>query len=266
MNQAKIQVAAMSLIWNNPKGEDFLPWLAEVKELGYDGITGFADWGWEQYVTRPDEFARMVADHGLQVASVDAFIGAEPERYHQICRFMEAQQSENMVLVGDSAEDWGGDYDAFADALNQIGGIAREHGITAYYHHHTGAVGETFAQTREVLARIDPDKVGIMAETGHATKDFSDLPLEERAPRFFREYGERISFIEFKDWHPDTGLDTPLGEGLCNFDKVVDLIGQIGYEGWILVEQNGCDGTHRHSSFTECARISREFIRQKLGV
>lgn len=42
-----IKLAAMSLGWGNPSGDDLIPFLKEVKAAGYDGVAGFADTSWE---------------------------------------------------------------------------------------------------------------------------------------------------------------------------------------------------------------------------
>jgi sugar phosphate isomerase/epimerase len=49
-----------------------------VKEAGYDGVAGFAEWGWQEYIGRPNDFRRMLDDEGVGVASVDVGIR---ERY-----------------------------------------------------------------------------------------------------------------------------------------------------------------------------------------
>jgi hypothetical protein len=41
------------------------------------------------------------------------------------------------------------------------------------------------------------------------------------------------------------------------------MIRNRGYQGWITVEQNGPQSGRTHE---QCAEISREFIRQGLGV
>ena len=72
--------------------------------------------------------------------------------------------------------------------------------------------------------------------------------------------------MEFKDWSERTDLNTPLGEGHTDFDSVFGLMRERGYSGWITVEQNGNDGSSLGRTPSECARISREFLRSRLGV
>ena len=45
-----IRLAAMSLNWGMPKDDKFISWLAEVREAGFDGITGFAHYDLKPFI------------------------------------------------------------------------------------------------------------------------------------------------------------------------------------------------------------------------
>ena len=264
-NRAKpdIHFAAMSLGWGNPAGDDLPGFLREVKSAGYEGVAGFADVSWEIYIDRPDTFAGLLADHGLALASLDVKVHRDLDTYRKTCAFMARLNCRHLVCLGGvgTVVD---DYIALADVLNPIGEIAREHGVRAVYHN--GRTRETFADMDTVLTHTDPEKIFAMCDTGHATRDFIELPVPERAVRFLEKQWDRIDFIEFKDWHPETELNTPVGEGLCDWDAVFALLRARNYTGWITVEQNGQEGPRGGRTPFECARISRDFIRNGLGV
>lgn len=257
-----INVAACSLLWGNPGGERFIPWLRSVKESGYDGIAGFAHWGWQDYIGDPELFGAVVAAEGLSVASVITDIHADFDQYRRVCDFMAVLGCHHLVCLGGKGRE-AGDFTALANLLNHIGEIAAPRGIRAVYHNHTATTGETFEDMDRLLAHTDPQKLSVMCDVGHATKDFVNQPVRDRAALFLDKYWDRLDFIELKDWHPDTNLDTPLGEGLCDYGAVFSLLKDRGYSGWLTVEQNGA---RRGRQPDECARISREFIREGLGV
>lgn len=259
-----IQVAAMSLIWNNPGEEQFEAWLAEVKEAGYDGITGFASSSLAPFVGRPKELRRMLAAHGLKLASVDAHYAPELDDYRRLCEFMAENGCGNLVYIDPKGQPKR--YRELAEWMNRIGEISLTYGIRTLYHNHTRGIGETAADLERLHAEVDPDKVYMMLDLGHATKDFTEQPPEVRAIRFLQKYWEQIRFMEFKDWNGRTDLNTPLGEGHCDYEAVFALIRERGYEGWVTVEQNGNEGLSLGRSPLECARLSREFLRQGLGI
>ena len=258
-----IQFAAMSLGWGNPAGEDLSTFFAEVKTAGYDGVAGFADGTWEMYLDHPDDFARQLNDHGLSLASLDVKVHRDFDTYRKTCAFMAQFNCKHLVCLGglDTVVDT---YIELADVLNPIGEIALEYGIRAVYHN--GRTRETFEDMTTVLKHVDPAKIFAMCDLGHATRDFVEFPITERATHFLKTYWDRIDFIEFKDFNTETELNTPIGEGFCDWDTVFTFLKEKSYTGWITIEQNGQQEQSNGRTALECATLSRNFIRQGLGV
>lgn len=263
-NESKgIRIAAMSVLWGNPRGEAFLPWLREVKQLGYDGIGGFS-FDYDEHLKAPADYKKMLDDTGLSLGSFDIFgIDTNFDQYRRTCEFLNYNSCNNLVLLGGYGKK-DGDFKALGELLNYIGEIALEYSINVVYHNHSGMSGESFGDMDKLLASTDPKKVFAMVDTGHATCDFVDYPvIGDRAVRFLQKYWDRVKFIEFKDYNNETWLSTPVGEGLCDHQAVFSLIKEKEYSGWITVEQNG---TSLDRTPFECAKKSREFIREGLGV
>ncbi|MCC5805935.1 MAG: hypothetical protein JJU00_06355 [Opitutales bacterium] len=65
----------MSLGWDNPAGGDLIPFLKEAREAGYEGVSGFADTAWNDYIADPGEFRRVLEGEGLSLASMDVQSG-----------------------------------------------------------------------------------------------------------------------------------------------------------------------------------------------
>ena len=265
----KLKLAAMSTHWMNDPlwggvgGDKFIPWLKEVKEAGYDGVTGLSG-DFEPYMEKPSELKKILGEYGLGLASILIYgIDLNYDYYRQICNFMHEMDCRVLMLIGGAGKE-DGDLKNLACVLNRIGEIAKVYGVSVVYHNHSGNSGETFHDMERLLAATDPTKVDVMVDTGHATCDFSDLqnvPL--RAVTFLEKYWDRVTFIEFKDFNEETGLQTPVGEGLCDFHSVTALIKEKNYDGWITVEQNG--PSLGRTSF-ECVKKSCEYIRKELGI
>lgn len=259
-----IKLAAMHLNWNIPQEDKFIPWLQEVKAAGYEGITSFAHWGLENFIERPQDLKVLLDDHGLEMAAVDVRLHDDFQAYIPILKFMASLDCKLMVCIDPAGTKK--EYQRFGKILNTIGEMALEYGVHAHYHNHTDSLGETYFDMESLIAELDPDKVSLMLDIGHATKDFVEFPPEERAIRFLEKYWQQIHYLEFKDWNEASDLNTPLGEGYADYDRIFALIKEKGYSGWITIEQNGNDGLSLKRSPLECARISREFVREKLGV
>lgn len=260
-----ISIAAMTLTWNNPPHEQFPLWLSEVKGAGYDGISGFANsQAFQYFMKHPSKLASLLGEFNLRLASLDVNSQGDHDYYRRVSEFLAELGCSNMAYI--DAKGSPKEFAKLGQRLSEIGEISLACGVHTLYHNHTRGTGETFAELKKVHEHTDPEKVFIMLDLGHATKDFIDLPIEDRAIRFLRKYWDQIKFLEFKDWNEQSDLNTPLGEGHCDYASVFKLIQDRGYNGWITVEQNGNDGLSLGRKPVECARLSRDFILRGLGM
>jgi sugar phosphate isomerase/epimerase len=254
-----MKIAVHSIGWNIPRGDAFEPWLDEAVAAGFDGIAIFG-LQVEDFQDDPGRLVRMLGDRGLALAGVTAFMSDSREWAEQVIEFMARLGSVHLAFTD---FDTTLTIDRAAEILNERGAAAKPHGIQVYYHNHTGGVGETMTEVEQILGLVDPELVGVMLDAGHATKDFSELPLATRATTFLERHWARLGYLELKDWNETTDLNTPLGEGHADFDRIFALIENEGYQGdWLTVEQNGNDGPSLGRSPLECATLSREFVRR----
>ena len=124
------------------------------------------------------------------------------------------------------------------------------------------------------MAMTDPDLLGICLDTGHWTFGTGENPVDA-----VREFGDRIWHVHFKDADPAVmaesrreewdgltstghGVFCELGKGCVDFPGVLAALGDIGYDGWIVVEQDILPGM---GDPKESARRNREYLRS-LGV
>jgi len=237
-------------------------WIEDVANAGYAGLATFES----ELIRFTDEtdFISRIKDKGLALASVDWIIGEDMDSLRRLCDRMRQLECKNLVcLAGLSIRDSGLTIHQLAERLNSAGEVTNEFEIRTCYHHHTNQLGETMEETEQLLHLTDPTLIDGFVDTGHATKDFKDHPVEQRARIFIERNWDRINFIEFKDWSEDTKLCTEVGTGLCDFKSVFNIIKEREYEGWITVEQNG---TIDKKLPVESAKASFEFIRKGLDL
>lgn len=256
----------MTLTWNNPEGDRIEPMLREMKEAGYDGVSGFAHFGTvSAFIDNPLEWKKLLDRNGLKMASLDVTERPTLDYYKKVCEFLQANECSRMVYIDPK----GGqkEFERLGTWLNRIGELTQTYGVQTLYHNHTRGIGEQYQEVERVYASVDPAKVFKMLDLGHATKDFVDIPEPRvRAMKFLTKHWSDIAFMEFKDWNEETDLNTPIGEGYCDYEAVFALMRGKGYQGWVLIEQNGIDGLSRGRSPLECAKLSLEFLRRGLGI
>jgi len=147
--------------------------------------------------------------------------------------------------------------------------VLEETGLRTVLHHHTGTWIETPAETEKLLAMTDASLLGLVFDTGHWAFGGGD-PLAGIA-----QFAERIWYVHFKDHDPavaresrrqewdgpaavGAGIFPELGQGDVDFPGVLAALGRIGYEGWVVVEQDVLPGL---GTPLESARRNRAYLR-----
>ena len=106
---------------------------------------------------------------------------------------------------------------------------------------------QTTEEIDELMERTNKDNVSLLFDTGHLVVSGED-PIE-----IFKKYEDRIKHIHFKDVRKEIteavdrdnqcfldgvrkGMFTVPGDGVIDFEPILNLIYQSNYSGWIVVE------------------------------
>jgi len=158
--------------------------------------------------------------------------------------------------------------------IKEIAKISSDgYGIRSVIHHHAGGYIDYMDEIDGILNDISEDHVGLCFDTGHAY--YAGIDPEEG----IRKYGSRIEYVHFKDIDKlvfDALFDEnigfyeacfrkvmcPIGEGILDYSSIKTALMDIGYSGWITLEQD------RHPTDTtdvsECIKKSVSHLK-KLG-
>jgi inosose dehydratase len=163
----------------------------------------------------------------------------------------------------------------FAAGANDVARRVRdEAGIRTVFHQHIGTLVETANETRRLLEATDPELLGLCLDTGHWTFGTGGDPAAA-----VREHRERVWHVHFKDCDPAVvaasranqwdgptsvghGVFCELGAGAVDFPGVLRALDEIGYGGWIVVEQDVLPGLGTPKA---SAQRNRDYLRA-LGV
>jgi sugar phosphate isomerase/epimerase len=247
----------MELMWGDVSGARFEAWLDEVRALGFEGVAVRSMYV-QPFLSEPRAFAELLKKRKLALAGVYLRIDEAPAQLDAICAFMNQTGCSDLILYGGTAATEA-ERAAAAKNIDALGAKAAAHGIVATYHHHSGNYFETMEQTEAFIQRTDPRHVGIFCDTGHAAQDFEGHPRERRALIFLERNWARVRYIEFKEWSPERGLSTELGQGPTDFDGIAALILRKNYPGWITLEQNAPTPDSKPG---ECAGRSLRFAKK----
>ncbi len=142
------------------------------------------------------------------------------------------------------------DADGWSRLIERVGQavrIANEAGVAASFHHHLATNVETVEEIDRLLDGVP--LLGLTLDTAHLALAGAGVPAA------IRRYGHRINHVHLKDadpavlaqvqrerrpdfltWWPT--LFTPLGQGALEIEAAIEGLREIGYRGWLVVEQD----------------------------
>jgi len=166
------------------------------------------------------------------------------------------------------------DAEAWAGLVENVRAIATRardrHGVRAVIHPHAGGYIEFEGELDRIATDVSADLAGLCLDTGHM--DYSGMdPVAT-----MRRYADRLDYIHFKDIdaakYADVmsrrirffeacaeGVMCPIGRGRIDYPAIHRLLGEIGYGGFITIEQER-DPRNAGGSLADLT-ASRDFLR-----
>ena len=92
------------------------------------------------------------------------------------------------------------------------------------------------------------------------------LSARRGAVDFIDSFRSRIGYVHYKDCRPDGVLVEAIGDGAIDWQAVAASLKKSDYSGWVVVEIEPGHGMEAHRSVKEDAVLSRQCIRETLGV
>lgn len=249
-------------------------WPSPVQLLDYVAETGFAGIEFttsmlREFYDQPEAFKKELARRnlefcGLAFGTPSGF--TEPEQRDEDLKtarraiaFLEhfpgAQLEPGTVSSPNPQSQWEQKVDNAAKFYNELSQMAAKSGIVVCVHPNStdNSLVKTAEQYRYLMDRLDPD-VKYCPDTGHIVRGKQDLLA------CFTEYAARISHVHVKDADAD-GNWKLTGEGICDFKGVLKLLDDIGYSGWLIVEDESDEARHDGRA---AVRHGRQYFK-KLG-
>ncbi len=162
-------------------------------------------------------------------------------------------------------------WSALTDGLAKIRDRAATYGVHVHFHNHVGSHVESPAEVNRLVREL-PSEVDLCFDTGHYAFGGGD------SLQFVERHADKIGYMHLKDVDKSV-LDEAqrehlgflnalrrfifceLGQGMVNIPDIVFGLRSSGYSGWIIVEQDTCEGDP-----TETARRNREYLNTACGI
>ncbi|TNF43774.1 MAG: xylose isomerase [Bacteroidetes bacterium] len=267
--------------------------LSEMVETGYAG-TELGDWGFMP--SNPEELKKVLDEKKLQL--LGAFVPvalAKPEAHDagvelalKTAGLMYDAGYRNAFIVladengsvkertknaGRITPEMGlneNQWKTFAAGAEKVAqAVKKVYGMRTVFHHHCGGYVETPEEVAKLMKLTDPDLLGLCLDMGHYAFGGGN-PVEA-----LKKYYNRIWHVHFKDFDPkvgqaarennydyfksvEEGVFCELGNGNVDFESIVAILNEKGYDGWIVVEQDVLPGM---GSPKKCADHNRKYIK-----
>ena len=255
-------------VWfaNDPKQPPWHRYLDEVAKAGYEWL----ELGTYGYLPAdPKVLRRELEVRGLKVSATHIFLdlaasSAWPQiemQVEEVAQLLASIDARFLVVVPSSycdpktGQPLGPsllDEDAWARLVEMTHRVAdfvrSSFDLRMVFHPHVETPVEYEDQIEALISQTDPSRVALCLDTGHHAYRGGD-PVS-----FLRRYHDRIPYLHLKNVNPDVmakvasenirfGSAVSMGvfceppTGIVDFRALRDVLHEIGYEGWAIVEQ-----------------------------
>lgn len=266
--------------------------LDEIKETGYLG-TELGDWGYMP--TEPMQLKEEIEKRDLELLGAFVPVALADVNKHEAGIKSALQVAELMYKAGYKnafivlADDNGSvpertqnagrisaemglseaQWKIYASGAEKVAKAVKDaYGLRTVFHHHCAGYVETPEEIDKLMALTDHKLLGLCLDTGHYSFGGGD-PIEA-----LQKHSDRIWHVHFKDFDPEAaklshaangdyfdaikrGVFCELGKGTVDFKTVVNLLKELEYADWIVVEQDILPGMGNPKI---CAQANRDFI------
>jgi len=217
--------------------------LDAVAAAGYEGVE-FSNVMIGSYWDRPADFRRALGARKLSLAAFayaadDGF--TDPARYEADLSGVEkalglaAAFSVPLCLAGPSSHSHERAEAKLSQACrlyNEAARLGKQKGVVVAVHphsHHTSLVLSSTEYDR-LLEATESSGLKFNPDTGHIVRGGQDVL------GCFQRHRERIVHVHCKDVDA-AGKWQPMGEGSCDFPRLFEWLGEQGYQGWLISEE-----------------------------
>ncbi|SRR6266849_5498839 len=165
------------------------------------------------------------------------------------------------------------EWHAAATAIRKIIARCKAVGLRVAFHHHAGGHVETPEEVDRLFSLFPASDLGLCLDTGHYIYGGGD------AIAFLEKQVSRVWCVHLKDvydvkanearrarmnFHAAVrhGIFAPLGKGSVDFPRVISLLRNGHYDGWVVVEADVLSGGAGADAPLANAIAGREYLRQ----
>ncbi len=165
------------------------------------------------------------------------------------------------------------EWSAAVKAIRAVVARCKAVGLSVAFHHHVGTHVETPEEVDRLFSLLSPDELGLCLDTGHYVYGGGDVVA------FLEPHASRVRCVHLKDvdganlerarrerldFHAAVrqGVFAPLGRGIVDFSRILTLLDQRKFDGWVVVEADVLPGGRGADAPLASAVAGREFLKR----
>lgn len=233
-------------------GYDGVEWRVTDQSPSADGAPGFwagnrCTWPLASFVEDAPRIREITERAGLAMPAVGTYVGCgDREAVERAMRGV-ALLGEPCLRVNvpryDGTESFVRLRERALAEYAEVAVLARRHGVRALVEIHHGSLLPSASAAAAFLDRFDPRDVGAIHDAGNMVHEGFEqyrLGLETLGPYLARVHAKNAGWFD-AGRRADGNIEwrarwTPLGDGVVDFATLFRALRQVGYDGWVSVE------------------------------
>jgi sugar phosphate isomerase/epimerase len=228
-----VKISIATILWGKtPKISDFKSVLAEVKEIGFDGVGFETRFLPAELSKNPNELRDLVRESGLENAGSYSSmkrsdIGWATKSGTPLLWVVVRREKKIREAIS---------------SLSKFARVARDGGVIPALHNHLGTCFETEAEIDQAFEKVDGLK--LCFDTAHAEA----VGINQK--EFIRKYHKEIELVHLKDLRkrvPKSRISftkdfVNVGDGIVDFGEVLSALAEVKYDRYLMLELDAAVG------------------------
>lgn len=207
----------------------------------------------ENIVARAEEVKQLSADHGLALAAfASACSATDLEQVKLLCEGAQACGCPAIRISCPRGYDGSVNYhELYAEAVEAYSKaleITCSYGVKVLVETHAGTIHPSASLAHRLVSNFDAVDIGVIYDPQNMVKDGY-----ETTQMAIELLGDYLAHLHVGAHRPDPGLvdgkgtqhwnwsSVPMGMGLYDYPKLIQVLRSVGYEGFISIEDFGTD-------------------------
>ena len=214
----------------------------------------------------PKRAATITQQSGLELVNLGTYLG--PDNLDAVEAAMQFAQRAGSPSLRVNPASYQGDYHgAFETSLkffSQVETLAKRYEVRALVEIHQGLIIPSASLTHRFISHFDPAHIGVIYDPGNMVLEGFEtylMGLQLLGPYLALVHLKNAAFIRPETepylWQPRW---MPLDDGVVNIKQVLQNLVQIGYNGWLSIE----DFSQARGSL-EALKYNLNFVKQLLS-